>query len=70
MPGIMNLGDKKGGQGKGGGDRGEEDWEDVEEWRWAGGWKGQGRGRRTKSTEEHSPGCEAQSVPAGRLQVP
>lgn len=33
----MHLEDKKGGQGKGGGGRGEEGWEDVEEWRRAGG---------------------------------
>ena len=46
----MHLEHKKGGQGKGGGDRGEEGWEDVEEWRPAGGWKGRGRGRRGKST--------------------
>ena len=37
MPGIMHLEHTKGGQGKGGGDRGEEGWEDVEEWRPAGG---------------------------------
>lgn len=63
----MHLGDKKGGQGKGGEDRREEDGEDVEEWRRAEGGKGVGRGRRAK---EHSPGCEvSQSVPA-QDQVP
>ena len=46
----MHLEDEKKGQGKGGGDRGKEDWEEEAEWRAGGGWNGRGRGWRAKST--------------------